>query len=62
MWVWSTWEACKQLDRQFIGIELEKKYFEATKIRLNIESDIKPNNFIIKKIDYIRSITISSLK
>jgi DNA modification methylase len=62
MWVWSTWEACKQLNRQFIGIELEKKYFEATKKRLNIEIDIKVSDFIIKKVDYIRNITITSLK
>lgn len=34
MWVWSTWEACKLLNRQFIWIELNKEYFEACEKRL----------------------------
>lgn len=36
MWVWSVWEACKQLKRDFIWIELNKDYFEASKERLGL--------------------------
>ena len=33
-WVWSTWEAALKLNRNYIGIELDKKYYELTKNRL----------------------------
>ncbi len=35
MGVWSTWDACKQLDRRFLGTEIDKKYYQATKTRLD---------------------------
>ena len=31
----STWVACKNLNRNFIGIELDEKYFEIAKARIN---------------------------
>ena len=34
MWSWTTWVACKNLWRQFIGIELDDKYFEIAKNRI----------------------------
>lgn len=34
MWVWSTGDACKQLNRQFIWIELNKEYFDSCEKRL----------------------------
>lgn len=34
MWVWSTGEACKILNRRFIWIEMNKTYFEASEKRL----------------------------
>lgn len=35
MWSWSTWVACKNLNRDFIWIELDEKYFEIAKARIN---------------------------
>jgi site-specific DNA-methyltransferase (adenine-specific) len=32
----STGVACKELNRSFIGIELDKKYFEIGKKRINL--------------------------
>ncbi len=34
MWVGSVWEACKQLQRKFVWIELDKKYYQASIKRL----------------------------
>lgn len=34
MWSWSTWVACKNLNRDFIWIELDKEYFEIAKQRI----------------------------
>ena len=34
MWVWSTGVACKQLNRKFVWIELNKEYFEVCEKRL----------------------------
>ncbi len=34
MWSWSTWVACKNLNRDFIWIELNKEYFETAKNRI----------------------------
>ena len=34
MWSWSTWVACKNLNRDFIGIELDKKYFNIAQNRI----------------------------
>ena len=31
---WSTWVACRNLNRDFIGIELDEKYFEIAKNRI----------------------------
>ncbi|NDK08859.1 hypothetical protein EOM39_06490 [Candidatus Gracilibacteria bacterium] len=61
MGVGSTGEACKQLNRQFIGIELDKTYYEASKIRLGVKDDVNIEKFIIEKIEYIRNITVKSL-
>jgi len=61
MWVWSTWEACKQLNRQFIWIELDKTYYEASKKRLWIKDEINIEQIIIDKIWYIRNITVKWL-
>ena len=35
MWSWTTGVACKNLGREFIGIELDDKYFEIAKNRIN---------------------------
>ena len=34
MWIWSCWVACKNLWRHFIWIELDDKYFEIAKKRI----------------------------
>jgi DNA modification methylase len=34
MWSWTTWLACKNLNRDFIWIELDEKYFEIAKNRI----------------------------
>ena len=34
MWSWTTGVACKKLNREFIGIELDDKYFEIAKNRI----------------------------
>jgi DNA modification methylase len=34
MWSWTTWVACKNLNRDFIWIELDEKYFEIAKNRI----------------------------
>lgn len=34
MWSWSCWVACKNLNRDFIGIELDENYFEIAKERI----------------------------
>jgi len=34
MWSWTTWVACRNLNRDFIGIELNKEYFEISKNRI----------------------------
>jgi site-specific DNA-methyltransferase (adenine-specific) len=35
MWSWTTGVACKNLGREFIGIELDDKYFEIAKNRID---------------------------
>ncbi len=35
MWSWSCWVACKNLNRDFIWIELDKEYFDIAKDRIN---------------------------
>jgi len=35
MWSWTTWVACKNTNRDFIGIELDEKYFNIAKDRIN---------------------------
>ena len=35
MWSWSTWVACKNTNRDFIGIELDENYFNIAKERIN---------------------------
>lgn len=56
MWVGSTWEACKQLNRQFIWIEMDSTYFKAAEKRL-----LWNKNNISEKIILIRNFTINSL-
>ena len=34
MWSWTTWLACKNLDRDFIWIELDENYFNISKERI----------------------------
>lgn len=34
MWSWTTWVACKNTNRDFIWIELDKEYFEIAKNRI----------------------------
>lgn len=34
MWSWTTWVACRNLNREFIWIELDKTYFEIAKKRI----------------------------
>jgi DNA modification methylase len=34
MWSWSTWIACKNLNRDFIWIEREEDYFNIAKKRI----------------------------
>jgi len=34
MWSWTTWVACKNLNRDFIGIELDENYFNIAKERI----------------------------
>ena len=34
MWSWTTWVACKNLDRKFIWIELDEKYFNIANQRI----------------------------
>lgn len=34
MWSWTTWIACKNLNRAFIWIELDKKYFDIAENRI----------------------------
>lgn len=34
MWSWTTWVACKNLNRDFIGIELKKEYFNIAQNRI----------------------------
>ena len=34
MWSWTTWVACKNLNREFIGIELDENYFNICKQRI----------------------------
>ena len=35
MWSWTTWVACKNLNRKFIWIELDENYFNVAKNRIN---------------------------
>lgn len=35
MWIWTTWIACKNLNRDFIGIELDEKYYKIACNRIN---------------------------
>jgi len=35
MWSWTTWVACKNTNRNFIGIEKDEKYFEIAQNRIN---------------------------
>ena len=35
MWAWATWVACIETNRNFIWIELDEKYFEIAKNRIN---------------------------
>jgi DNA modification methylase len=35
MWSWTTWVACKNLNRDFIWIELDENYFNIAKERIN---------------------------
>jgi len=35
MWIWSVWIACKNLNRNFIWIEIDKIYFEIAKNRID---------------------------
>ena len=35
MWSWTTWVACKNLNRKFIWIELDETYFNIAKDRIN---------------------------
>ncbi len=58
MWVWSIWEACKQLNRQFIWIELDKKYFEACEKRLFWEKELK----FLYDFKEIKQITFNKLR
>jgi len=37
---WTTWLACKNLDRDFIWIELDENYFKIAKERINKEENI----------------------
>lgn len=48
MWVWSTWEACKQLNRKFIGIEMNEEYYIASHKRLFNNPDQKTQNSLFK--------------
>lgn len=34
MWSWVSWVVCKNINRNFIGIELDKEYFEIAKKRI----------------------------
>ena len=34
MWSWTTWVACKNLNRDFIGIEMDETYFNIAKDRI----------------------------
>lgn len=39
MWSWVCWDICKNLNRDFIGIELSQEYFEIAKKRIeNVEN------------------------
>ena len=40
----STWVACKNTNRNFIGIEKDDKYFEIAENRIN-GTELKPNSF-----------------
>ncbi len=35
MWSWTTWVACKNTNRNFIGIEMDKWYFDIATERIN---------------------------
>lgn len=35
MWSWTTWVACKNTNRNFIGIEMDEKYFDIATERIN---------------------------
>jgi len=59
MWVWSTWVACKQLKRNFIWIELEKEYFEASQKRIFW---IQEKQNINLKLEYIEKKSVSFLE
>jgi site-specific DNA-methyltransferase (adenine-specific)/modification methylase len=61
MWVWSAWAACKELNRKFIWIELDKKYFEASKKRLLVKNEIIRRE-LFEKLFIIRELTIKSLR
>ncbi len=63
MGVWSTGEACKKLNRQFIWIEMDEKYFEASKKRLWINSNlINLEEHLLNKINHIKMFTINNIK
>lgn len=62
MWVGSTWEACKQLNRQFIWMEMNKEYFQASKKRLWVKEKVNIRDIIFQEMDYIRNITVNWLK
>jgi site-specific DNA-methyltransferase (adenine-specific) len=38
MWSWTTWVACKNLNRKFIGIELDNNYYNIAKERILINN------------------------
>jgi DNA modification methylase len=62
MWVWSTWVACKELNRKFIWIELDRNYFEASKKRLWVKENVKFSEELFKQMGIIRELTMNQIK